>query len=541
MRSASDDGERQAPLQDLPLAAEERDDLLRVCAQIFRHRAAADRVLDRIGFPREMRPTFTEGASLDAWSGIFEDLDNGVLPGGVPYWRLLSAIVGPYPTNPTARGIAQRHGLIEPDATAEPVNAPGAPQAPQRSSTAQAPHQNAGAWHIIVRADTEDDRQKVREILDGLGFGPTEVWSTANAVSYRLTVTDASGVRRGLEQSGIRFGWTLVAPDEPDYLIPSLYIQGPDGRQFLIEDAPAQQTVANVAAEVVDQYPSGFAGAARPTVVDLDRPGARRRLGSDETLHDAGIVDGDHLHVGFQATAGAVNPVDRQDALYRVRNEITNFAATHDGVTVKADSALLPMRYQLSFTAPGWAPPSAAGGQPELITRHLVEIALGPEFPLEPPVVTWRSRIFHPNVMPMYQTPQRQIAKEMQGKVCLGVLAESYQPAMSFEDLCQTLIDMASYRNYGLQDIKIGADGQPKIVGNAVDGVAAVWAERNPERIEQVGGVNPAKLRLQLEPERADRDDRDYSPRPFRGVISRYPADPEADAEVDAEVDAEPA
>ncbi len=526
MRSRPGDGERPPPARDIELSNRERDDLLNAYARIFRSQRAADRVLDRIGFPRERRPPFTEASALDAWGEIFFDLDNGILPGGLPYWRLLDAAIGPYPTHGVLQPLAVRHGLIAPGAAAEPGHAADVVQPPQpsgRASGTQVPSgptpaemTRSNACHIIIRADGEDDRERVQEALEQLGLGPREVWSTANAVSYRLDTADASGTRRRLERAGANLGWTLVAPGQPDYLIPSLFIRGPDGRQFRIEDAPAQQTVGNVAAEVVDQYPSGFADASRPTVVDHVRgDGERRRLGSEETLHQAGIQDGDNLQVGFQATAGAVNPMDRQDALFRVRNEMEAYAAAHPGFTVTADSALLPMRYQVSFTALSWAPAAVPGDDPEMVTRHLVEIALGPEFPLTAPMVTWRSPIFHPNVAPMYETAQRRMNKEHQGRVCLGLLAESYQPSLSFGDLCQTLTDLASYRNYGLVERRVGADGKEEVVPNVYDAAAKAWVEDHPELIVQIGGVDPRTL----DPSSQLKD----PPHRYPNVIKPYP------------------
>jgi ubiquitin-protein ligase len=250
-----------------------------------------------------------------------------------------------------------------------------------------------------------------------------------------------------------------------------------------------------VAAEVSRQYPAGFADASRPTVVDhVAGDGQRRRLGSEETLHQAGVQDGDNLQVAFQATAGAVNPMDRQDALFRVRNELRAYSKAHQGFAVAVDSPLLPMRYQVSFTALSWAPSRQPGDDPELVERHVVEIALGPEFPLKAPRVAWRSPIFHPNVAPMYDTAQRQVAKQARGLVCLGLLAESYQPSLSFHELCQMLVDMASYRNYSLVERRINADGREVIVNNVYDAVAKAWVEDNPHRIVEIGGVDPRLL-----------------------------------------------
>ncbi len=501
VRPGADEGDdRFPPARDIELSNADRDDLLSECARLFSEERAAYRVLDRIGFNRAQRPSFTGVTPIDFWSDVFFQLDSGALPPGhPPYWLLISAVLRPYATNRVFRPLAQRYGIIPPDPAGDNTElaGPGNAQASQPPGPAYPPGVTApgtappDACHLIVRLGNEDERQRTQATLSGLGLGPQEVWSTPNAVSYRLNSADASGIRRRLEETSL--GWTLVPPGQPDYLIPHIFVSGPDGRRWQIDDAPAQQSVGNVAAEVVEQYPRGFDRSGRPTVVDhVGDDGERRRLGSDETLHEAGIQDGDNLQVGFQATAGAVNPLDRQDALFRVRNELLEYARAHPGFSVSADSALLPMVYEVSFTAASWQPPSIPGGEPEPVHRHRVEIELGPEFPITPPRVTWLSKIFHPNVAPMYDTPDRQGSRLTGGMVCLGLLAESYQPSLSFGELCQILVDLAGYRNYGLVERVTGPDGQVEIRPNVYDAAAKAWVEAHPERILEIGGVDPA-------------------------------------------------
>lgn len=502
LRPVADDddgGSGQPPWEDIRLDPRERDEVLTACASLYATQQAADRILDRIGFPRGQRPGFGGGtAPLDVWSGIFHDAESGVIR--APHWRLLEAISRTYQHHPVIRPIAQRHGLLPPDPTSgapEPPRPAESPEPPRPVPAPETPEPPAAAdpdvCHLIVRGATEQDRREAQAALDQLGLRPTEVWSTAHVVSYALDATDPSSVRARLEAADpdALLGWTLVPPGRPDYVLHTLHVAGPDGRRFRISDAPAQQLVREIAEEVVDHYP-GFPGAERPTVVDqVSADGQGRRLGPDDTLDDAGIQDGDELRVAFQATAGSVNPQMREDALYRVRNEIRAYADAHPGFTAQADSALLPMRYRLSFAARSWAPPAQPGGEPEPTARHVVEIRLLTDFPHVPPLVVWQTPIFHPNVAPMYDTAELRVQAQGKGVVCLGVLAESYQPSLAFGDLCQMLVDLAGYRNYGLVERRTAAGGGVEIATNVYDPEALSWLKANPERIVEIGGLHP--------------------------------------------------
>jgi hypothetical protein len=242
-----------------------------------------------------------------------------------------------------------------------------------------------------------------------------------------------------------------------------------------------------VASEVVGQYPA-WDGSTRPTVVDHVQPdGQGLRVDPDVTLDDAGVHDGDQLRVAFQATAGAVNPQDREDALYRARNQIVAYAKSRDGVTVQANSNLMPTEYEVEFRQRSLAISADGGPEPvETDGPHLILIQLGPDFPIKPPRVFWLSQIFHPNVYPTYEGEQARANPDARGLVCLGMISESYQAKMDFGDLCQQLVDMAGYRNYGL--FELDADGTPLASANYYDERAFAWALDNQDRIAAIGG-----------------------------------------------------
>ena len=492
---------------DIAMTQEDLYRLQDVLASIYRNDKEAAGILDRIGFPRGRRPNFVGAKPDDTWAEIFVDLANGVVDS--PYRQLLTLAVSVYRANPTLRQLAQRYGILPPVAAAAPAPAavsPAGPSAAGPPPSAPAPRavpepaaagaateaaapQEERTCHVIVRADSEDDRRAAAIALTALGLRPRELWSTAHAVSFRVDSDQPDVVRDGLRQTLL--GWTVVAPGQPDYLLRQLFVEGPDGRQFRLSDAPAQQRNRDVAAEVVDQYGPRFADGTRATVMDHVQPdGQRRRLDPDATLHESGIQDGDRMHVGFETTAGAVNPLDRQDALYRVRNQIVAYAESHPGFRVTADSPLLPTEFEVEFEQPSFGPPAAPGGEPSQVSRHVVLIQLGPEFPETAPDVYWLTPVFHPNVFPNYDCEESRAYAHSKGLVCLGLLAESYQPSLSFETLCQMLVDMAGFRNYSLFEPtgELGPDGRPRVRGNFYDSTAAQWVEEHQERIRAING-----------------------------------------------------
>lgn len=175
-----------------------------------------------------------------------------------------------------------------------------------------APAGRPDTCHVIVQASAEEIRRDAEEELSELGLDPREWWSTSHAVSFRVNSGDTERVRARLRQTSFAWtssGWTVVPPGEPDYLIRALYIEGPHGRQFRITDAPAQQALGTVAADVIEQYGQDLPGAGRPPVIKrAGREGQEHRLDPDGTLHGSGIRDGDWLRVEFPAPAPAPAP-----------------------------------------------------------------------------------------------------------------------------------------------------------------------------------------------------------------------------------------
>ena len=91
----------------------------------------------------------------------------------------------------------------------------------------------------------------------------------------------------------------------------------------------------------------------------------------------------------------------------------------------------------------------AHDGERRVIARriHRCTVYLHAEYPRRPPVVTWLTPIFHPNILP----PERN------GGVCLG----SWSASESLDDVVRRVLDMVSYKSFNTAD--------------ALDQTAAAW------------------------------------------------------------------
>jgi len=497
-----------APGGDLGMTREDWNELRDVIPDLFENQETAYDLLRRIGFRNSQRPAW-DGNPGAMWAQVFDLLEKGLIQ--FPQRALLHGAFTIYRYNPTFRTLAIRYGLVSPDEPAaggQPAadeGAAGAPaqgmavgagaaapraalpqaQAPADATPAQPPR----TCHVIVRAGSEAERSAAAQVLAGLGLDPRDVWATGYATSFRVGSDDASAVRGLLDPTDM--SWVVVPADAEDYLIRELYVTGPDGRRFRLVDAPAQQTVAEVAAGIMAQYGPSFTGRLRPTVMDRIGPGGQgERLPPDQTLHAAGVRDGAALRLGFEATAGAVNPLDHQDALRRMRNQILHFARSRPDMTVRGAPPTLPAQYEITFTQPSFGPPEVSDGPPVPVTDHLIRVQFRADFPETPPVVFWESPIFHPNIYPMYDCELARRRPLSRGLVCLGRIAQSYTPSISFADLCQTLIDMAAYRNYtvAVPTGAIAADGTEVLTDDFYDPLAAAWARDHQDVILAMGG-----------------------------------------------------
>ncbi|HEY1187765.1 MAG TPA: hypothetical protein VGE74_08915 [Gemmata sp.] len=100
--------------------------------------------------------------------------------------------------------------------------------------------------------------------------------------------------------------------------------------------------------------------------------------------------------------------------------EETNF--TPDGV---------PDGYLITFRCNGYEPDNAGGGRPR--DTHAVQLTCGPGYPGTPPIVVFRTPVWHPDVAP-------------DGAVDCGFGLS--HPETSLVDVCRVLYDLIRYRTY---------------------------------------------------------------------------------------------
>lgn len=445
------------PPTDVELSWDDRAEFLQAVAGVGSTEDSARTLLQAIGYPIQHLPAWSR--PTDWWSQIFTDFDNGIAI--EPYRRLIIALARRYQGNRVFLRLQTQY----------------ATPAPETEEAAPA------TCHVIVRASDEAERAEAQSTLREIHLEPREVWSTEHAVSYAVNSTDAAQVRQALANTSL--GWTVVPPGRPDYLYRELIVQGPDGSRFMLVDAPAQQTFRNVAGEVVAQYGPDFADASRPTVVDHVRGDEAERVNPDDTLHEAGVQDGDQLRVAFEANAG-VNPIDHENALVRALNETKSFAARRPDVEVRADSQTMPSEIEIDFSQESFGPPAVLGGEPVRVSWHTVLMEFGPDYPDTAPDAFWRTPFFHPNVFPNYDCEQLRREPQLKGWVCLGVLKESWYPKRDFGDVCRMLVDMAGYRNYEIFDLRDPGRQEPR--ANFVDQAAAQWVITHEAEILEIGG-----------------------------------------------------
>jgi hypothetical protein len=464
-RGSAPESELEPLRDDIQLEPGDRDELLHVIGSIYHSEVDATPVLRSIGFPVSSIPAWAGGVTaVTFWDQIFSNLEAGAVAEG--YRRLIQHAMRYYPAN---RGLRELHQRYIQDQAPRP-QADGAP---------------AGC-RVFVRTETEQERTAALETLRGLNLDPREELSTELVTSYSVSSNDVGMVRRLLGDTG----WTVASADGAHYLLRTLIVQGPDGSRFRLTDTPAAETFGTIAAEVVGtQYPGSDPQSVRPTVVNhIREDGQQERANPDQTLDEAGVQDGDQMSVAFEGRAGSVNPGDWEDALARVRRQITGYARDH-GIRVTANSATLPTRYSLAFTQPSLGPPPSPGEEPTRIESHLVRIEFPQGFPVTAPQAWWVTPFFHPNVFPTYDCELTiGNATAPRGLVCLGQLADSWFPAQDLAEVCRFIIDIAAYRNYDLFGLDAAdLSAAPHI--NFYDPEAAFWVLSHQDEIARMGGA----------------------------------------------------
>lgn len=424
--------------------------ILNELASLFHDETMANIVLDLIDFPAGRRPQFPNNSNtLSYWREVCQQIASGILPEGTDLQALIDEAAGLYPSNSI---FSQYRSSCTED---NPSN-----QQQTSSITSQTQqNNNNNLFNILIRG--RDDANNILAsagiIAPGQNILPENItlrFSGNGVVLLELNhcnsgtiASFAQGLQTILQSGSNQVQVNILTEDPQPYLISRIFVEGPDQARFAIEDVSSDTTIGEVAKGVMSEAydPTMFQdsrGRGKQVVVDRinNEDNSTERLHPDQTLHEANIQEDDTLSVAPEATAGAINPQLRQEALVRAKNQIMDYAQAHTGFLVSANNQLVPTDYLLKFNAPGFAPPIVPGEKPEVIDVHEVYLALPGAFPMQAPQAFWQTLIFHPNVDPE------------SGLVCLGDLGDRYRPGLDFGKLCQLLIDIASYQNYAVEE-----------------------------------------------------------------------------------------
>lgn len=466
-------------------------------------------LLKLIQFPAHQLPVAT--SPLEFWLKVKELFAAGVEPARTPGLngeiQFVGVLIREYPANEVYQracdelGVDRATGL--PRSAAEPpppevrpaAAQPRASQAPPTAAEGELPARQSvrrrQTYPTVVYAGSANhehfaDAVRAADPQAVLAYHSMAEEEGVVQVAMTLTVPlpedRLQQIRDEMAARGSADGWEIQQRDfdHQPYLL-DLQVYGPDHVPYDFLGVPSTTTAGEIAAAVLRGYQDSAVrdrrGQRRRTVVDhAQADGSFVRLLPDQTMHGAGVVNDGVLNVFPEATAG--NTKLRIAAVHRVRMEISRYAERHPDFSVEhMDDIRFPTEYELHFRAAGLAPPEVAGGNPTPAHEHTVLIWLGPDFPMRAPLVLWDSPVYHPNVF----GPDHHSAPE--GLVCLGELMNAYRPTLDFGRLCQTLVDMACYRNYEVFHHDEGGGGW-------VNSAAAGWARsaEGQDRIRLLGG-----------------------------------------------------
>ncbi|MFD1930532.1 MULTISPECIES: effector-associated domain EAD1-containing protein [Nonomuraea] len=465
-----------------------RNELVSLLAGLFDDEARARDLLTVIQYPRAHTPQFTTPMAF--WQQVISRIEQGVMTGDDGITALLGAAGDEFPSNKGLQALREKDEAVrEPPAqkSPKPLQADG-PCSTLLLIGIDKPEE-PDDFVELVRREVDPDAELLYVARERCAVGVSDPGTGRAEVVNRLQqLVTASQPGREVVYEHYSF---------KPYLYRFLLVVGPDGTPYQMTGVPATTLPEDIAQAVIQQSPAmtDRRGGVVRTVIDHEsaQGGGRQRLVDPQlSLHEVGVKDEDTLHVGAEATAGAVNPVMRMRAQMRARAQIRRFEQTgHDFRITRYDNEDLPNRFHISFDAPGFAPPDDIDSffHPDLplpewpfddldpvpVTRHELAIFLPPMFPVSAPLVIWETDVFHPNI---WRKPApSQNARHNQ--VCLGALMNGYRPDLDFGSLCQLLVDIGSYQNYDVVD----ADTWP-------DPVAAFWAKspNGQAAITAIGG-----------------------------------------------------
>lgn len=160
--------------------------------------------------------------------------------------------------------------------------------------------------------------------------------------------------------------------------------------------------------------------------------------------------------------------------------------------TLAAESTLIdfkaigdpPEKYLVLFKCKGLAKADV------ISEEHIVSIYLHADYPRKPPIVRWKTPVFHPNIsfkppninhpvtgepmafddlLKIFENAGIELPEDIRdGKICLDILEEiNWSPKVTLDILCIELGEMIQYKKYNL--------------GDPLDKNAARWAKANKD------------------------------------------------------------
>ncbi|MEU6232498.1 effector-associated domain EAD1-containing protein [Kitasatospora sp. NPDC047058] len=474
-----------------------RKALISLLALLYREEGRATAVLDDIHWPANLPAWNGANGPAFAWRVVIEQLELGVLDSGMV--RLMTRVREDYTGNPDVRRHLERLRAEQAAQEAEEERF-------QRPAAAAAvrPDDSDGTHRTVEFSGSTDHRTLLQLVRDRIDPQATQIYIGGQHSAVQVSAMPPGGLEELRERA------RAVDPNVETYYgeydfqpaLLTLEVQGPDRQLFRMPHVPntalPRDIVPAVWAQYRDEQSRTPQGTPVRSVIDhRDANGEATRLNPDIPLHRQNIRTGARLELSSESTAG-VDPELRLEAIQIAWDEIAQFAAGHPAFRlVGTDNEDVPEVFTVELDVTGFALPEALAFaeptpdrlilQPELIHHHRLELRLPTEFPVRPPSVIWLTPVFHPNIRRAAVGPRI---------VCLGPLTEDYKPDSSLYDLCQHVVDIASYLNYGiLSDNSVVFDDESLVNelllnGNYFDRGAAFWAfsDEGQEQIDAIGG-----------------------------------------------------
>jgi hypothetical protein len=300
MMAGGPPGDSEASARDYSLTHDEIDLLMRELARAFNTEDRALLLLRSMRFPRELVPDWGSSGSLNFWSLIFNDLDNGAV--ATPYRRLIAAARNIYAQHPTFAALEGRHQETKAAPSpepAEPEHPADAAEAAADVATLRATQDTAArvsGCHAVVRTPDPRVRETVRIWLESELLEPRLVWSTHEMTSFEVNEADDEQVRVLINGRYAHLLVKVIPPGQPDALIGVLRVFDVDSHELAVPEVPIQLTVAELGAVAARFHPAEASTSIR-TVTGRRRAESATHVGDGVTQQVP--MDGTLLQWGF--------------------------------------------------------------------------------------------------------------------------------------------------------------------------------------------------------------------------------------------------